>query len=94
MRPALLVVVEGPDGSGKTRQTDAVVDAARAPSTARGARVAPGDVIGQGQRNDTLARYACSLRARGVEEVELREAVERVTSATSFEASTLCEGRA
>ncbi len=27
MLPALLVVVEGPDGSGKTRQTDAVVDA-------------------------------------------------------------------
>lgn len=58
-----------------------LVDLARAPAP-RGvaSRVAPGERIGQGERNDTLARYACSLRARGIEEPELVEAVERLNA--------------
>lgn len=69
------------EGVALARAPSWLVELARVPAP-RGAaaRVAPGDVIAQGGRNDALARYACSLRARGVEELELREAVERLNA--------------
>lgn len=56
MLPALLVVVEGSDGSGKTRQTDAVVDAL----CARGCRI---------DREEPMSRAAIYLRVSTDEQI-------------------------
>lgn len=68
------------EGASLVALPDWLVALAREPSRVSPARFAVGETIPAGQRNETLARFACSLRARGIEEPELREAVEHLNA--------------